>query len=58
MSSLIINIERKTNLFCVSDGSGNPFVLAAALPPPRQKIVANVATRDAGVAMERDTPKI
>jgi len=42
----------------VSDGSENPFVLAAALPPPRQKIVADVATRDVGIAIERDTPKI
>ncbi len=41
----------KRTIACVSDGNGYPFLLA-------KKIDVNVATRAAGKAEARDTPKI
>ena len=45
-SSLVIFKNSEfCDFFCVSDGNGNPFLVAAAPPPQPKKIAVDVATR-------------
>ena len=58
LAILISSFQIKLASFCVSDGSGNPFIgRRLRRRPINKKIGADVATRAAAEAPARDTPK-